>query len=88
MKDDNEIHIIADDISHALWGSPEHINFYRDKLGECQMTDKEFMIGVNERLPNKDMLLVATTNEFMLITIEEFLKTGIKLKKEHMRFLI
>lgn len=52
------------------------------------MTDNEFMIGVNELLPNKDMLLVATTNEFMFITIEEFLKTGIKLKKEQMRFLI
>ena len=52
------------------------------------MTDEEFMIGVNERLLNKDILLVATTNEFMFLTIEEFLNTGIELRKKSMRFRI
>lgn len=51
------------------------------------MTDKEFMIGVRERLTDNEQILIATVNEFAPISIEE-LDNGIKLKKEHMRFLI
>ena len=51
------------------------------------MTDDEFMISVRERLTDNEQILIATVNEFALISIEE-LDNGIKVKKEHMRFLI
>lgn len=51
------------------------------------MTDKEFMLGVRERLSNDEQILIATCNEFANISIED-LEDGIKVKKEHMRFLV
>lgn len=51
------------------------------------MTDDEFLMGVRERLANDEQVLFATVNEFAPISIEECEK-GIKVKKEHMRFLI
>ena len=54
---------------------------------KTKMTDDEFMIGVRERLANDKQILIATCNEFAPISIEE-LEEGIKVKKEHMRFLI
>ena len=51
------------------------------------MTDDEFMIGVRERLANDEQMLIATCNEFANISIGD-LEDGIKIKKEHMRFLI
>lgn len=51
------------------------------------MTDEEFMIGVHERLLNDKQILIATCNEFANINIED-LEDGIKVNKEHLRFLI
>lgn len=50
------------------------------------MTDEEFMIGVRERLTDNEPILFATVNEFAPISIEEF--ELMKLKREHMRFLV
>lgn len=61
--------------------------FYPKINGENIMTDDEFMIGVRERLTNTEQILIATCNEFANINIED-LEDGIKVKKEHLRFLI
>lgn len=51
------------------------------------MTNDEFMIGVRERLTNNEQILIATCSEFANINIED-LEDGIKITKEHLRFLI
>ena len=51
------------------------------------MTDEEFIIGVSERLLNDKQILIATCSEFANINIED-LEDGIKITKEHLRFLI